>query len=118
MDNLTLKEELQILKAASLAGSKAPENLDTKRSREFVRGQMSAGKNSRKLYRFTPAMCAVLAFAACAAAVIVILNPGPKTDLDVMQLESIHAAADSTVTAGDSLKTASPETFELMEVNE
>ena len=115
--NKELREELEILKAASLMDSKAPVRLDNRRARNFVAETLGAEREQeREESSFSrladwfrrPAVAwggiATVAV-ACAACLMVMLPKGGDNLHDVMPgIESVHAAADSLADSRDSLK--------------
>lgn len=118
MDNLNLKEEMQILAAARLAGTDAPEELAGQRARQFVHRQLKKEKSGRWAVLKSPVTYVAFAVAACAAIVLTVVNSNAGSSLDVMQQDQVHAAADSVDIDRDSLKTAAPETFEIAVIDE
>lgn len=118
MDNLTLKEEMQILNAAKLAGDKAPENLNNRRSREFVHGQLNAGKPRKWSVLKSPATYVAFALAACVAIVLMVVGPDSDSQQEVLQQDKIHAAYDSVDVARDSLEAVVLETIEIAVIDE
>jgi len=118
MDNLTTKEEVQILNAAKLAGTDAPEILDTKRAHDFVHGKLNAEKSHRRTFFTSPVTYMAFAVAACAVAALIIFNPNSDSSLEIMQQDQVHAAADSLDSEKDSLEVKTPETYELTTIDE
>ncbi len=118
MDKLTLKEEMQILNAAEIAGKEAPEVLDTQRARGYVRSQLQPGNSRRRSFFRSPVIYVALAVAACAVAVLLIFTPDSEASLQLMQQEQMHAAADSIDCADDSLAVETSEQFEIASVDE
>jgi len=115
MDNLSLKEEQQILAAARQAGKEAPEKLDTERARTFVHAKMQ--KSQRSIFR-APVTYVAFALAACLVAVLLIFKPGRESQaLEVLQQDQMHAAADS-LEAGDTLAVQPQPSFELSSTDE
>lgn len=116
MDNeiKDLKEELHILKAASLADAGAPVEMDREKARRVVSAALAKnGKHGRRTLAFTLGG-AMLAAAAVLAAVLVLFPQNGGTPGTLMQQESVHASESvvADTTACDSVD------FEIMEIDE
>lgn len=118
MDNeiKDLKEELHILKAASLADAGAPVEMDREKARRVVSAALAKnGKqgHGRRTLAFTLGG-AMLAAAAVLAAVLVLFPQNGGTPGTLMQQESVHASESvvTDTTACDSVD------FEIMEIDE
>lgn len=112
MSDKDFREELQILKAASLTDAKGPVKLDTKRARSFVAATLGESKEKTPSFLdsitglFTrPAFMlgGITAMAvACAVALMVIL-PQRGSDMYSVQpqIQSVHASLDSLACESD-----------------
>lgn len=106
MNNTELREELEILKGASLVDSKAPVRLDTGRSRDFVRRTLEGDEKEHKssladtlvgLFR-RPAVAwgSVTAFAVACASALFFFLPHNEESYTVLPGDvSVHASIDS-----------------------
>lgn len=119
MDNLTLKEEIQVMKAASLAGKAAPEDTNTERARTFVRNQLASSRSERGKSTFLFAIRYVsIAAAACIVVAFILFTPRNNSPMDTKLQNSIHASADSLSTTPDSLKIEKEQSLELTSIDE
>lgn len=116
MNNNDLWDELRIEKAANLADSDAPVQLDTERARRFIKEALrekeapSAFAGFRSSIFKTPAYMwgGVGVLAVASLAIMLVLSPAfSRSDSQVMpELESVHANLDSLNTSTDSLMVA------------
>lgn len=123
-------EELDILKAASLADSETPENLFTDRARQVVNDAMGEDEEEEqssfldRLVAFFVArrnymVWGSLAAVACALAIVLLFpseNAGGQR-IEFGQEFSVNAAVDSVKTDGDTTIVEESE-FEIMGIDE
>ncbi|MBQ0077202.1 MAG: hypothetical protein KBS55_01005 [Bacteroidales bacterium] len=106
MDIVKVDEELEILKAAKLVDSDAPEDLCTNRAYDFVGSKLGvkSGQNvtiqmswftRHKIFIWSGA---ALAFAVCAIAAVIFLPNSSShmngTPADVFEMQSVHASLE------------------------
>lgn len=97
----TLEEDLQVIKAASLADTDAPENLNTLRAHEFV-GKTLGKKKVPQHHRWL--RYGVVAFAVAASITVAVILPSNSGYRLNEEMEDIHFEIDSTSVQNDSLQ--------------
>lgn len=127
--NISSFEEINILKAASLADSDAPENLSDERARRFVKETMAASEKPSLTDRlsalFKERMSVMVwgpmvAVAACALAVFLIkpseASSGGQEPI-IGQEFSVHASVDSVTTECDTTLTED-DSYEIIQIDD
>lgn len=133
-DSETLREEMQILKAASLSDKEAPENLCTERARNFVSRTLGAVEDEERKESILDRIAAFLkgpsrayayggvAFALCACVALAVILFKPAGDPQMHQImqgqSSIHAAVDSADVAAADSTAAVQDSLEICVIDE